>query len=238
MFTKVSTKARRLTITKGFARIRASESAWTRATKRTTGRAARLVGRPKLLMKKKTLASKSRQVHGPSRPVDPAVEQQLKLYEEALQHFQQQKYAKAKPLFEKVIAGPSKEFADRARVHLRIVEQRMQPSEAAHPALAGGALSARRGHDEHGPLGRGPRTFAAGAQAGAQSRLRDLRHGGARLPDGRSRIGDGKSESWPFSCARKIAITRATTRTSLSCRKTRGSPSCCIPTATVPVTSR
>ena len=34
---------------------------------------------------------------------------------------------------EKVVGGPGKELADRARVHLRIVEQRMQPVEAASP---------------------------------------------------------------------------------------------------------
>ena len=68
------------------------------------------------------------------RPViDPAVDQQLKTYEEALQHFQQQRYAKAKPLFEKVLSGPSREFADRARIHLRISEQRMQPADQASP---------------------------------------------------------------------------------------------------------
>jgi tetratricopeptide (TPR) repeat protein len=57
--------------------------------------------------------------------VDPLFEQQLKLYEQAVQHFQQQKFVKAKELLEKVQAGPGKELADRARVHLRIVDQRM-----------------------------------------------------------------------------------------------------------------
>jgi tetratricopeptide (TPR) repeat protein len=65
--------------------------------------------------------------------VDPAIQQQLKTYEEALQHFHQQRYSKAKPLFEKALVGPSKEFADRARVHLRITEQRLQPAVAAAP---------------------------------------------------------------------------------------------------------
>jgi tetratricopeptide (TPR) repeat protein len=64
--------------------------------------------------------------------VDPQFEQQLKTYEQAVQQFHQQKFAKAKELLEKVQAGPSKELADRARVHLRIVEQRVakqaQPS--------------------------------------------------------------------------------------------------------------
>ena len=81
-------------------------------------------------MKKKTLDTSEAKAEALRSVTDPAIEQQLKLYEEALQHFQQQKYVKAKPLLEKVIIGPSKEFADRARIHLRIVEQRMQPSEA------------------------------------------------------------------------------------------------------------
>ena len=62
--------------------------------------------------------------------VDPQFEQQLKLYEQAVQHFHQQKFVKAKELLEKVQVGPSKELADRARVHLRIVEQRMAKQPA------------------------------------------------------------------------------------------------------------
>jgi tetratricopeptide (TPR) repeat protein len=57
--------------------------------------------------------------------VEPQFEQQLKTYEQAVQQFQQQKYAKAKELLEKVQSGPSKELADRAQVHLRIIEQRL-----------------------------------------------------------------------------------------------------------------
>jgi len=57
--------------------------------------------------------------------VDPRVQQQLKQYEEAVRYFQQQKFHKAKQMLEKVIAGPSKELADRAQVHLRICEQRI-----------------------------------------------------------------------------------------------------------------
>jgi tetratricopeptide (TPR) repeat protein len=84
-------------------------------------------------LNKKSLAAKKAKTKAPKAVVDPAVEQQLKVYEEALQNFQQQRYAKAKPLFEKVLAGPSKEFADRARVHLRITEQRLQPTVATNP---------------------------------------------------------------------------------------------------------
>jgi tetratricopeptide (TPR) repeat protein len=85
-------------------------------------------------LNKKSLAAKKTKAKAPRTVVvDPAVQQQLKVYEDALQHFQSQRYAKAKPLFEKVLAGPSKEFADRARVHLRITEQRLQPTVAASP---------------------------------------------------------------------------------------------------------
>jgi tetratricopeptide (TPR) repeat protein len=64
---------------------------------------------------------------------DSRFEQQLKLYEQAVQQFQQQKFAKAKELLEKVTTGPSKELADRAQVHLRIAEQRM--AKQANPSL-------------------------------------------------------------------------------------------------------
>lgn len=61
---------------------------------------------------------------------DPRFEQQLKQYEQAIQLFLLQKFAKAKELLEKVSAGPSKELVDRAQIHLRIIGQRMarQPS--------------------------------------------------------------------------------------------------------------
>jgi tetratricopeptide (TPR) repeat protein len=131
VFTKVSTKAGRLTITKSFARL-PPVSQPGKSGKRKAGRIGSADRRPKLL-KKKVLASKSGKSSPPRILVDPAVEEQLKHFEEALQHFQEQKYAKAKPLFEKALAGPSREFADRARVHLRIVEQRMRPTEAPTP---------------------------------------------------------------------------------------------------------
>ena len=65
--------------------------------------------------------------------VDPQFEQQLKLYEQAVQQFHQQKFAKAKELLEKVQTGPSKELADRAQVHLRIIDQRL--AKQAAPTL-------------------------------------------------------------------------------------------------------
>jgi tetratricopeptide (TPR) repeat protein len=65
--------------------------------------------------------------------VDPLFEQQLKIYEQAVQLFHQQKYVKVKELLVKVISGPSKELADRAQVHMRITDQRM--AKQAAPAM-------------------------------------------------------------------------------------------------------
>ena len=100
-------------------------------TRRAKKRGGVSAGSTRSLMKRKALAGKFKQP--PRPPTDPAVEQQLKQYEEALAYFQQQKYAKAKPILEKVVTGPNKEFADRARIHLRISEQRMQRGEAPGP---------------------------------------------------------------------------------------------------------
>lgn len=65
--------------------------------------------------------------------VNPLVQAQMKLYEEAMALFHQQKFQRAKQELEKVVAGPSKELADRARTHLRIAEQRMKPSAEQNP---------------------------------------------------------------------------------------------------------
>jgi tetratricopeptide (TPR) repeat protein len=90
--------------------------------------------RAKLLKKK--VVKKTTQRTPPINLVDPLVQQQLKMYEEALRNFQQQKYGKAKELLEKVIAAPSKELADRALVHMRVCEQRIsrQPGTAMKSA--------------------------------------------------------------------------------------------------------
>jgi tetratricopeptide (TPR) repeat protein len=69
-------------------------------------------------------------------PEAPAKLQQMKLYEEALQYFQEQKYQRAHQTLERVLEGPSKELSDRAKVHVRICEQRISrlPSSAPKPA--------------------------------------------------------------------------------------------------------
>jgi tetratricopeptide (TPR) repeat protein len=72
----------------------------------------------------------------PLDPDAPAKQQQLKLYEEALSLFHQQKFSRAQQLLERVLEGPSKELADRASVHLRICEQKISrlPAPAAKTA--------------------------------------------------------------------------------------------------------
>ena len=85
-------------------------------------------------LSKKDLAAKAKAL--PPDPDAPAKQQQLKQYEEALKHFQAQKFAKAKETLEDVVKGPSRELADRARVHLRICEQRISRAPAAVPKSA------------------------------------------------------------------------------------------------------
>src|SRR5258708_14282038 len=68
--------------------------------------------------------------------VAPLVQDQLKVYAEALALVQQQKFARAKKELEKVLEGPSKELADRARMHVKIAEQRMKPSQEKNPHTA------------------------------------------------------------------------------------------------------
>ena len=80
----------------------------------------------------KSARARSAAVHAP----DPATLQQLKLYEEGLKLVQEQKFAKAKQSLEKVLAGPRTELADRARVHLRGVEQRLSRVPPPSPKTA------------------------------------------------------------------------------------------------------
>lgn len=72
----------------------------------------------------------------PPDPLAPARQQQLKAYEEALRHFQQQKFNRAKESFERVLEGPTKELNDRAQMHLRICDQRISKQPAAVPKSA------------------------------------------------------------------------------------------------------
>ncbi len=59
---------------------------------------------------------------------DPRVSQALQNYEAGLRALQEHKFDKAKPLFQKVLAGGSKELADRAAIHLSICNQHLERS--------------------------------------------------------------------------------------------------------------
>jgi len=85
--------------------------------------------------KKKNLAPPPPQ-RGGVELADPRVQAQLKLYDEALALFHQQKFQRAKLELEKVLEGPSKELADRARMHIKIADQRMKPSQEQTPRTA------------------------------------------------------------------------------------------------------
>jgi tetratricopeptide (TPR) repeat protein len=84
-------------------------------------------------LKNKAVSASAAHAEAVRQMVDPEFEQQLKLYEQAVQNFHQQKYSKAKELLEKVMTGPSKELADRAMIHSRITDQRM--AKQATPAM-------------------------------------------------------------------------------------------------------
>ena len=87
-------------------------------------------------LKKKNLTPPPPPQRGGVELVDPRVQAQLKTYDEALSLFHQQKFAKAKQELEKVLEGPSKELADRARMHIKIAEQRMKPAQESSPRTA------------------------------------------------------------------------------------------------------
>ena len=61
---------------------------------------------------------------------DPRYVQALQSYEAGLRAMQEHKFDKAKPNFQKVIAGPSKELIDRATVHLSICNQHLEKTSA------------------------------------------------------------------------------------------------------------
>lgn len=61
---------------------------------------------------------------------DPRYTQALQSYESGLRAMQEHKFDKAKPHFQKVVTGPSKELTDRATVHLRICNQHLERSPA------------------------------------------------------------------------------------------------------------
>jgi tetratricopeptide (TPR) repeat protein len=61
---------------------------------------------------------------------DPQASQALQNYEAGLRALQEHKFEKAKPLFQKVLAGGNKELCDRAAIHLNICNQHLERSTA------------------------------------------------------------------------------------------------------------
>lgn len=57
---------------------------------------------------------------------DPALEQAVQAYQEGLRLLQERKFEKAKSFFQKVFAGPHRELADRAGVHLNTCNQYLE----------------------------------------------------------------------------------------------------------------
>jgi tetratricopeptide (TPR) repeat protein len=62
---------------------------------------------------------------------DPRYAQALQNYEAGLRAMQEHKFDKAKPHFQKVLTGPSKELIDRATVHLNICSQHLDRTAAS-----------------------------------------------------------------------------------------------------------
>jgi len=62
---------------------------------------------------------------------DPRYVQALQSYEAGLRAMQEHKFEKAKPQFQKVLTGPSKELIDRATVHINICNQHLERTPAS-----------------------------------------------------------------------------------------------------------
>src|SRR6202051_2620174 len=62
---------------------------------------------------------------------DPRYTQALQIYEAGLRAMQEHKFDKAKPHFQKVVGGPSKELTDRSSLHLSTCNQHLERSTAA-----------------------------------------------------------------------------------------------------------
>ncbi len=113
---------------------------------------------------------------------DPRFAQAVQNYEAGLKALQIHKYDKAKAYFEKVLAGPSPELADRAHVHLNSCNQQMNrvsttfktPEEQFDYAVSlmnmGDYVTARENFD----------TLDAKVR---QAGFHLVRHGGSELPD-------------------------------------------------------
>ena len=70
-----------------------------------------------------------------SQSPDPAFTQAVQNYESALKLLQERKFDRAKAILEKVLAGPSKEISDRARVHLNTCNQQLSKPTASFKSM-------------------------------------------------------------------------------------------------------
>jgi tetratricopeptide (TPR) repeat protein len=70
-----------------------------------------------------------------SQDPDPRFSQAVQNYEAGLKLLQERKFERAKAVLEKVLAGPSKELADRAKVHLNTCNQQLSKSSTSFKSL-------------------------------------------------------------------------------------------------------
>ena len=73
------------------------------------------------------MPANNNQIHPEARKLNAEYQAAVKAYEAAVRAFQQQNYGKAKELFEKLVASPVLDVAERSRVHVRICEPRRNP---------------------------------------------------------------------------------------------------------------
>ena len=97
--------------------------------KKTAGKGKRTTAKPKGSNDLRSSAAAAEIRARGSKPMkltdDPRFTQAVQNYEAGLKALQAHKYDRAKACFEKVVAGPSPELADRAAVHLNSCNQQM-----------------------------------------------------------------------------------------------------------------
>jgi len=111
-----------------------------------------------------SVPARAKASHRPAAKIPTEIERRhnvaIEQYEAAVRLLQQQKFEKAKALFEKAMTGPSLELTERARVHLNTCKQRLErhtapirtPEDHYNVAVAlinAGRLEAAEGHLHH-----------------------------------------------------------------------------------------
>lgn len=81
--------------------------------------------------KGRVLEMKNKPAAVPKAPPDPRYTQAVQNYEAGLKAMQEHKFERAKTALQKVLDGPSKELADRARVHLNTCQQHLERSSTS-----------------------------------------------------------------------------------------------------------